>query len=84
MKLVKKYLVDLSDRTNKDRLGHVSYYIKQNGEEHRVFFIEKRYFGADTLSHNGEVVRSDRSIGDYDYKLDIYFNEKSRRMPFVL
>ena len=84
MKLLRKYLIDLSDWHTKDRLGHISYYKSSEGKEHHVFFIEERYFGSDVISGDGKVIFSDRALDDYDYKLDSYFYEESRRTPFGL
>ena len=79
MKLLHRTMIDLSDRESKDRIGHISTYSLKNGFEYRVYYIEARYFGADKIDFDGSVVESNRTYDDYDYKIDIYFNDVDRR-----
>tara|TARA_Y100000034_G_C6624215_1_gene272220 strand:- start:153 stop:416 length:264 start_codon:yes stop_codon:yes gene_type:complete len=80
MKLLGRDLIDLSDKNNPDRLGHVSVYKLKNNNTYKVFYIEARYFGMNEVDSNNNTVNSDRSLDDYDYKIDIYFGDKARSL----
>jgi|TARA_R110001583_G_scaffold16234_10_gene66230 hypothetical protein len=78
MKLLGKNIIDLGDRANPDRLGHISTYEKRNGNIYNVYFLEEAYFGFKEADQNGNVVSTGRSSDSYYYSLDIMFESKDR------
>ena len=79
MKLLKRTLVDLSSKRDRDKLGHISLYKLSNGNLYYVYFIEARYFGCKEVTPNtNKVVKEERALSNYHYSLDLFFNDKNR------
>ena len=81
MKLINRNLVDLDSKDMPKGLGHVSRYRLKNGNKHVLYFIEARYFGFDEFYlETDRIINQGRSLDDYDYKLDSYFNDERRSL----
>ena len=78
MKLLERNMIDLGDRSNPGRLGHISMYEKRNGNKYSVYFLEAIYFGFKEVDLYGDVVATGRSSNDYHYSLDLMFEDKGR------
>tara|TARA_R110002020_G_scaffold190210_1_gene389718 strand:+ start:60 stop:311 length:252 start_codon:yes stop_codon:yes gene_type:complete len=77
MKIIYKTLVNLSSKSNPDRLGHISVYRKANGNKYYVYFLEQRYFGFKEVDKFEKMIEEESS-GEHHYSLDIMFNDKDR------
>ena len=84
MKLVRQTLVDLSDRNNKDRLGHISFYELEDGSPYHVYYLEERYFGFMKYNNKNKLIESGRSIDEYHYSLDHMFLDKGRHLGWEI
>ena len=85
MKLLSRNLVNLSTKDVLDSLGHVSRYELNNGNSYNVFFIEARYFGFEEVCHKtNKIIKEERALDEYDYKIDIFFKDKERDLGWNL
>ena len=81
MKLAGRSLINLSSKERPGELGHISYYILDNGNKHNVFFIEEKYFGSEEVCcSSGRIISEDRVLSEYDYKIDIFFKDPDRSL----
>ena len=79
MMLKQRNLINLGTNNSPNTLGHVSKYRLNNGNLYNVFFIEARYFGYEEICcKTGKIIKEDRSLGEYDYKIDLFFKDRDR------
>jgi len=85
MKLLSRNLVNLSTKDALDSLAHVSRYELNSGNLYNVFFIEARYFGFEEVCcKTNKIIKEERALDEYDYKIDIFFNDKERDLGWNL
>jgi hypothetical protein len=74
-------MVNLASSTRPDLLGHISLYELPSGNYYYVYFVEKRFYAAKEICYkSNKIIREESSDNDYHYNIDIFFNEKDRRL----
>ena len=81
MFLRNRIMVNLSCPAEPNLLGHISVYDLSCGNTYYVYSIEQQFYAAKEICKDtGRVVSEESSDNDYHYRVDLFFNDKSRYM----